>query len=185
VKDQASLILGFRDVARVRPDVDLLMVGDGPLRGELEGLASGPGLAGRVRFLGIRDDIPDLLRAVDVFALTSASEAASLTLMEAMASGLAAVVTDVGGNPELVRDGVEGWLVPRGDRRAIGAALLRVLDDPGRASAMGAAGRVAADRRFRLGRAVEDYLRLFREVLPRRRGPRGPRGPAPAAGIGS
>ena len=184
VKDQASLIEGFRAVAGARPDVDLLMVGDGPLRGRFEALVVELGLAGRVHFLGVRDDVPDLLRAVDVFALTSLSEAASLTLMEAMASGLPVVVTDVGGNPELVRDGVEGRLVPRGDRRAIGSALLEVLDDPTLASAMGRAGRASADRRFRLARTIEDYLDLFRQVRPRRRGRRraapGPR----AVGVG-
>jgi glycosyltransferase involved in cell wall biosynthesis len=169
VKDQKSLIEGFRAVAAARPDVDLLMVGDGPLRGELEALAVELGLTGRVHFLGVRDDVPDLLRAADVFALTSLSEAASLTLMEAMASGLPVVVTDVGGNPELVRDGVDGLLVPRGDRRAIGSALLKILDDPALASAMGQAGRTSADRRFRLARTVENYLDLFRQVLPRRR----------------
>jgi len=168
VKDQASLIDGFRDVARVRSDVDLLMVGDGPLRGELEAIASTRGLSGRVSFLGIRDDVPDILRAVDVFALTSLSEAASLTLIEAMATGLPVVVTDVGGNPELVGDGVEGLLVARGDRDAIGSAILRILDDPAGAAAMGAAGRATAGRRHRIERTVADYMKLFSEFMPRR-----------------
>lgn len=171
VKDQASLIEGFRDVAEARPDVDLLMVGDGPLRGELESRVAALRLGSRVRFLGVRDDVPDLLRAVDAFALTSLSEAASLTLMEAMASGLPVVVTEVGGNPELVRDGIEGLLVPRGDRRAIGTALLRILDDPSLASTMGAAGRARAATCYRLDQAVENYLGLFREVAHWRTAP--------------
>ena len=70
---------------------------------------------GSLRFLGVRSDVPDLLQAMDVFALTSVCEAASLTLLEAMAAGLPVVVTAVGGNPEIVRDGGEGLLVPRGN----------------------------------------------------------------------
>ena len=108
----------------------------GPLRGDLEYLVHGLGIEGRVRFLGVRYDVPDLLRAVDVFALTSVSEAASLTLLEAMASRLPVVVTAVGGNPEIVRDGVEGLLV-RGDADAAAAAFLRLLDDPAAAARMG------------------------------------------------
>lgn len=173
VKDQASLIHGFHAVATARPDVDLLMVGDGPLRGELEALVAGLGLAGRVRFLGIRDDIPDVLRAVDVFALTSVSEAASLTLMEAMASGLPVVVTDVGGNPELVRAGREGWLVSRGDHAAIASAILQVLDDPAAASAMGIAARDRAERSYRIEATIEGYMNLFERTMPQRRTARG------------
>ena len=85
--------------------------------------------------------MPDILGALDVFALTSVSEAASLTLLEAMASGVPVVVTAVGGNPELVRHGIDGLHVPRGDANATSAALLRILDDPALASHMGHAGR--------------------------------------------
>ena len=172
VKDQASLIHGFRKASRVRHDVDLLMVGDGPLRSELETLVSGLDLANRVIFLGVRDDVPNILRSVDLFALTSLSEAASLSLMEAMASGLPVVATDVGGNPELVRDEVEGLLVPRGDRDAIGEAILRILDDPAGAATMGAAGRATAKRRFQIDRTIENYMRLFYDVVPRFQGRR-------------
>ena len=146
VKDQAMLLRAFARVAAARPDVDLLLVGDGPLRGDLEASVERLGLRGRVRFLGVRADVPDLLRAVDVFALTSVSEAASLTLLEAMATMLPVVVTAVGGNPEIVRDGVEGLLVPRGDAEAAAGAFLCLLDDPAAAAAMGAAGRCSRSR---------------------------------------
>ena len=119
VKDHAMLLHAFGQAA-ARADVDLLLVGDGKLRGPLESLVASLGLTGRVRFLGVRPDVPDLLRAVDVFALTLVSEAASLTLLEAMASRLPVVVTAVGGNPEIVREGVEGLLVPRGTLRLRG-----------------------------------------------------------------
>jgi glycosyltransferase involved in cell wall biosynthesis len=170
VKDQASLIRGFRAVVASRSDVDLLMVGDGPLRGELEVLTTELDLIGRVHFLGVRNDIPDVLRVADIFALTSVSEAASLTLMEAMATGLPVVVTDVGGNSELVQEGIEGFLVPRGNSNAIASAILRILNDPARATAMGAAGRARAEQRYRIHRTIGDYLGLYRELAVRDRG---------------
>jgi glycosyltransferase involved in cell wall biosynthesis len=166
VKDQASLLRGFRDVAAARADTDLLLVGDGPKRGELEDLAASLGISDRVTFLGVRADVPDLLRASDVFALTSVSEAASLTLMEAKASGHPSVVTDVGGNPELVRDGREGLLVPRGDSAAIAQAILRLVDDPTAREAFGSAARARAEERYRLNRAIDAYYDLYRRVRP-------------------
>lgn len=159
VKDQFTLLRGF--AAAALPGVDLLMAGDGPLSGELEALAAQLGVRERVKFLGIRTDIPDLMRAADVFALTSVSEAASLTLLEAMATGLPSVVTAVGGNPELVRHEKEGLLVPRGDTGACAAALRRLFDDPVLAARLGAAARARARERYRLDRTVGEYFRLY------------------------
>jgi glycosyltransferase involved in cell wall biosynthesis len=161
VKDQRTLLRAFAEIARVRSDVDLLLVGDGALRLELEQLTGDLGLCGRVRFMGVRNDVADILKAADVFALTSVSEAASITLLEAMASALPVVVTAVGGNPEIVRNGIDGRLAPRGNARAIAAEILRVLDDPEEAIAM---GRAAADRvrvMFRLERAIDRYYELY------------------------
>jgi glycosyltransferase involved in cell wall biosynthesis len=139
-------------------------VGDGPLRGDLERQAQGLGLTGRVRFLGVRSDVPDVLQAADIFALLSVSEAASLTLLEALASRLPAVVTAVGGNPEIVRDGREGLLVPRGDAAAAASALLRLLDDPGTAGRLGEAGRARVEERYRLDGTVGAYWRLYQRL---------------------
>lgn len=161
VKDQATLLRGFAAAVPDLPGVDLLMVGDGPLRGELESLAVELRIPDRVKFLGIRADIPDVMRAADVFALTSVSEAASLTLLEAMATGLPAVVTDVGGNPEIVRHEREGLLFPRGDAAGCAAALRRLFRDPDLAAKLGAAGRARALDRYRLDRTVEEYYRLY------------------------
>jgi L-malate glycosyltransferase len=167
VKDHATLLRAFALAATSRPDVDLLLAGDGPLRPDLERLAAELEIAKRVRFLGVRSDVPELLRASDLFALTSVSEAASLTLLEAMASGLAVVVTNVGGNPEIVRDGVEGLLAPRGDAAAIADALGQLLDDPGRSAAMGAAGRARVEERYLLQRTVDSYFDLYRRLASR------------------
>ena len=170
VKDHATLLHAFARVAGARDGVDLLLAGDGPLRGELEAQAGRLGIAGRVRFLGVRSDVPDLLRAVDAFALTSVSEAASLTLLEAMASRLPVVVTAVGGNPEIVRDGVEGLLVPRGDAAAAADALLRLFDDPVGAATMGEAGRARVEARYQLSQTIDAYRRLYERLGQRIRG---------------
>jgi glycosyltransferase involved in cell wall biosynthesis len=167
VKDHAMLLRAFAAVAAARPDVDLLLAGDGPLRADLEKQAETFGITPRVRFLGVRPDVAAILQASDLFTLTSVSEAASLTLLEAMASGLAVVVTEVGGNPEIVRDGVEGLLVPRGDADAAAAALLQLLDDPARAAAIGSAGRQRVEERYQLQRTIDSYFALYQRVTGR------------------
>jgi L-malate glycosyltransferase len=167
VKDHATLLRAFATVVAARDDVDLLLIGDGPLRAGLEGLTRQLGINARVRFLGVRTDVPDLLRAADLFALTSVSEAASLTLLEAMASGLPVVVTAVGGNPEIVRHGAEGLLVPRRDAAATAAALLQLLEHPETAAAMGSAGRKCVEERYQLSRTIDRYLGLYQRLSPR------------------
>lgn len=167
VKDHPTLFRAFAGVARGRPAVDLLLAGEGPTRPALERLARDLGIADRVRFLGVRNDVPDLLSAVDVFALTSVSEAASLTLMEAMAAARPVVVTNVGGNPELVRDGIDGCLFPRGDPAAGARALLRMLDDSTFAAACGRSARDRALERFSLARTVDRYHALYRRLAGR------------------
>jgi glycosyltransferase involved in cell wall biosynthesis len=157
VKDHATLIQAFALMASRRPQTDLLLAGDGELRSELERQSRELGLESRIRFLGVRDDVPDLLHASDVFALSSVSEASSLTLLQAMGAGLPAVVTNVGGNPEIIRDGIEGLLVPRQDPTAFARALSELLADAGLRERMGSASRRRVDERFRLERTVQSY----------------------------
>jgi L-malate glycosyltransferase len=164
VKDHATLVTAFSQVANSRDDVDLLLVGDGKLRTNLEKQLSELGLTGRAHFLGVRSDVPELLRAVDVFALTSLSEAASLTVLEAMASELPVVVTAVGGNPEMVRHGREGLLVPRGDAPAIAGALLFLLGDPEARRRLGKAGRAQVQERYLLEQTIGAYWKLYRDL---------------------
>jgi glycosyltransferase involved in cell wall biosynthesis len=161
VKDQPTLLRAFALVADELPRVDLLLAGDGPLRSELESLAIELRLVKRIKFLGIRSDVANLMQAAEVFALTSLSEAASLTLLEAMASGLPVVVTDVGGNPEIVRQNHEGLLFPRGDRAACAAAFRRLFANPTLAAQFGAAGRARALDWYQLARTVERYYQLY------------------------
>jgi glycosyltransferase involved in cell wall biosynthesis len=170
VKDHAMLLSAFSTVAAEKPDVDLLLAGDGPLRQIIEQQVFGLHLQQRVRFLGVRSDVADLMQASDVFTLTSVSEAASLTLMEAMASALPAVVTDVGGNPEIIRSGTEGLLVPRGDAASLSNALLRLLSDAAFAGALAEKGRRRVLERYSLDRTVMNYYQRYATGASRVRG---------------
>lgn len=164
VKDHPTLLDAFQLVARAVSDVDLLLVGDGPLRGALEKQAAALGIAGRVRFMGVRDDVPDILAAIDVFTLSSLSEAASITLLEAMAAAVPVVVTEVGGNPEIVRKAIDGLLTPRGDASALAAALVEVLADTSLAASL---GRHAAERvrnRYQLDRTIQRYFEMYQDL---------------------
>jgi L-malate glycosyltransferase len=161
VKDHATLLRAFSETLLLREDIELLLVGGGPLRDSLEQQAISLGIAQRVRFLGIRNDVPAILSAADIFVLSSVSEAASLTLLEAMASAVPVVVTDVGGNGEIVRQGVEGLLTPRGDSSAMARAFLELLSDSDRASAMGLNGRARVEQSFRLENTINSYYRRY------------------------
>lgn len=164
VKDHDTLVRAFARVAAERPETDLLLVGDGPRREALTRLASELAIDDRVSFLGVRHDVPELLQAADLFCMTSLSEAASLTVLEAMAAGLPIVVTAVGGNPELVEEGRNGLLAPRGDHEAVAGALLRLASSPEERARMGAEGRRRVESSYRLDQTVDAYLELFRRV---------------------
>jgi L-malate glycosyltransferase len=164
VKDHATLLRGFAAMPSRSGDAQLILAGEGPLQEELESLAAGLGVRDRVQFLGVRTDVPALLRAADVFCLTSLSEAASLTVLEAMAARVPIVLTDVGGNPELVRDGIEGLLVPRGDAAAVGAALDRVLSDPALADRLSRAAEARVRAEYPLAATIGRYFELYAEL---------------------
>jgi glycosyltransferase involved in cell wall biosynthesis len=118
-----------------------------------------------VRFLGFRLDIAELLQAMDVFVLSSRSEGLSLTLLEAEAAGLPIVATRVGGNPEVVRDGESGFLVPSEDTAGLAAALAQLLQNPGLRARFGARGRELYHDGFTLQAMVTGYTQLYRAVV--------------------
>lgn len=140
-KDLPGMVDAFARVHAQRGDVALVLVGEGEERPAIEAAIARQGLDGRVILLGDRSDVPALLPAFTMFAMSSISEGYSIALLEACASGLPIVATDVGGNAEIVVDGVNGLVVPPQDPVALGDAILAVLDDPDRAAAMGRAGR--------------------------------------------
>jgi len=162
-KDPGTLLRALA-TARLAPWV-LLVSGDGELRAELEAQAEGLGLLGRVRFLGIRSDVPELLAASDVFVLPSRYEGHPLSAMEAMAAGRPVIATAVGGVPEVVRDGVTGLLVPPGDAVALAGAIGRLGRDEGLRQEMGRRGGLLAAEAFDVSRMAEAYDRLYQEVL--------------------
>lgn len=164
VKDQGTLLEAFARLEGGPSDLALVLIGDGPTSDRLRERATRPDLAGRVHFAGRRDDVPLLLRGLDVFTLPSLNEGISNTILEAMASGLPVVATRVGGNGELVEDAVTGTLVPVGDPTALAQALAAYAGDPHLRALHGKAGRQRAVDAFGLDRMVERYRRLYLEA---------------------
>ena len=162
-KGHADLIAALSHARAGLPDGwVLLCVGrdDGP-GAALKARAEALGIAGSIRWLGERNDVPALLAAADIGLLCSHQEGFSNSILEGMAAGLAMVVTDVGGNPEAVVDGVTGLVVPPRDPRAFGEALLALASDPERRAAMGEAGRRRVTEDFSLDACVARYARLY------------------------
>ena len=162
VKDQATLLRAFASLHADLPDTALVLVGDGAARAALQTLAASLGIESAVRLLGDRDDVSQLLQGFDVFALSSLSEGYSMALLEACASGLPIVATDVGGNREIVVDGRNGLLVPPSREAALADAIAAMLRDPARAAAFGAAGREWALREASTATMAARYDALYR-----------------------
>lgn len=160
-KDVATLIRAFKLLHDDMRDVTLKVVGDGEERGMLEQLAESLGLAGSVHFLGFRRDIPEVLADIDIFVLSSLSEGTSITLLEAMASGKPVVVTNVGGNPAVVRDGINGCIVPPADPAALASALRGLLADRVLREKMSAANIRCVHEHFSLKSMTSAYESLY------------------------
>jgi len=162
-KDFPTFLRAAAMIAAEVPDVDFLVVGEGGERAALEALARRLGLGARVVFTGLRHDVPRLLAAVDVFALTSLYEGFPNVLLEAMATGAVAVATDVGGCRELVTSGETGLLVPPRAPAAVAAAVGRVLRDPALARRLATAARQRVEGAFSIDvmarRTMDAYLR--------------------------
>ena len=154
-KDHRTLI----EAARLVPEAEFVVAGDGELRDELERMAEGA----RMRFLGMRDDVPELLASFDVFAFPSLFEGLCLAVIEAQAAGVPVVATPVGGIRETVVDGETGLLVPTEDPPALAAAIRRLLEDRPAAEAMAAEARRRVRERFSIERMVDATLALYRD----------------------
>jgi sugar transferase (PEP-CTERM/EpsH1 system associated) len=165
VKDQVALIRAFAALAAGHPQALLVIVGDGPCRSELERVTTELGLQSRVRLLGMSADVPAVMEALDLFVLPSIAEGMSNTILEAMASGLPVVATRVGGNPEMVEDGVTGALVPVRDAAALRQALGAYFEDESLRESHGKAGRQRASALFSLDRMGSAYFGLYGELL--------------------
>lgn len=164
-KNHADLIRAWSRVVTVHPGATLLVVGDGPSRGDLEWEVSAAGLGEAVKFLGRREDVAEILRGVDGVVSASLDEALPTALIEAGASGLPVVATDAGGTREIVVDGITGRLVPMRDVPALAEALLETIGDPVRAAEYGAAGRAQAHQKYSMAKWVDRLGRLYKEVI--------------------
>lgn len=169
-KGLVPLMRGFAGVARLNPLAFLLIIGDGAIRPELDALARSLGVdSQQIRFTGRVDvrEVPDWLRAADVFALTSPNEGFPCSLLEAMSVGLPSVVSNIPANLQLVEEGVHGLTVPFDGEEAIGAALLRLFGDPALRAGMGAAARRRVVENYSTDSVMERYEELFERVVSR------------------
>jgi len=164
-KDPFSLISAFAGAAWHTPALNLLLVGEGPLRSDIEALVRKMALEERVRFLGRRTDVPAILAAADVFVLSSLWEGNPLSVMEAMAAGKPVIATAVGGVPELVEDGVSGILVPPHEPEVLERAIMRLARDPALRQRMGKAAQKRALERFGVDRMAREYAHLYESLL--------------------
>jgi hypothetical protein len=165
IKRVDDLLRSFGALRGNGVDADLMLVGDGPLRAGLEGLARELGVADRTHFLGYQSDVAPFYAAADVVALSSANEGTPVTIIEAQAAGRPVVVTDVGGVRDVVADGETGYLVPAGDTDAFAGRLAALASDPQRREEMGRRGRDRVLPRYRVERLVDDVDRLYRTLL--------------------
>jgi glycosyltransferase involved in cell wall biosynthesis len=165
-KDHVTLLRATAIVREQLPTVRVVLVGSGPLETEMRQTVATLGLEANVLFAGSRGDVPEILPAFDVFALSSRFEGLPIALLEAMATGLACVATGVGGIPEVITDGVDGVLVEPGNPAQLAGAMVDVLRDPARRRALGRRA-VARAGDFEVAGAVRHIERVYDEALGR------------------
>ena len=171
VKDQLTLARAFVLLLQMVPQAGqplrLVMVGDGPLREQVADILDQAGAGALAWLAGERDDVPRIMRGLDLFVLPSLAEGISNTILEAMASGLPVVATAVGGNPELVDEGRTGTLVPPADPQAMAQAMLRYYADAAECRRQGREARRTAERRFGMTAMTNGYLAIYDKTLQR------------------
>jgi glycosyltransferase involved in cell wall biosynthesis len=147
-----------------RRDLRFVIVGEGPLRADIERQIQEHGLEGRVLLLGRRDDVPQILGALDIFVLPSLREGTPMALLEAMGAGVAAIASDVGGVRDVVDEGRTGLMVPSADASALARAIARLADDAALRTALGRAAKDAVRLRFSAGAMERRYESVYRGI---------------------
>jgi glycosyltransferase involved in cell wall biosynthesis len=165
LKDHATAIRAFAEMFAQQPHSRLALLGDGPLRAELETLAAQLGVSSAMRFLGQRNDVRALLPGLDAFVMPSLTEGHSIALLEAMAAGSAVLATGVGGNPEIVEDGESGLLVAPGNPSALTAAMRRLMDDRLLAARLSVTARAWAEQHVSVRAMADAYEAIYAEAL--------------------
>jgi len=163
-KNHGLLINAFAKGPASDPRAHLVLAGEGSLRAELQERVNKLGLTSRVHFLGLRTDIPDVLGAADVFVLSSDYEGNPLAVIEAMAAGLPIASTAVGGVPELLQNGKEGFIVQPGRAEQLSEAMATLLKDGNLRRAMGAAAATRAREKFDVSAMIRAYEELYDEI---------------------
>ena len=146
-------------------DAVLCMVGDGPDRERLEQLAHDLGIARSTYFVGYQEEVAGYYRLFDAFLLPSVNEGTPVSAIEALASGTPVVATRVGGVPDVVRDGIDGFLVEPGDTDAAAERLAELAGDPALRARLGTSGSAYVRARYSVDRLVDDVDRLYRSLL--------------------
>jgi glycosyltransferase involved in cell wall biosynthesis len=165
VKRTDDVVRALRELVDLGVDAYVCLVGDGPDREHLEVLAHELGVIKRCLFVGYQDDVARFYNAIDVLLLPSVNEGTPVSVIEALAAERPAVATGVGGIPDVVRDGVDGYLVGVGQPAALAARLAELAGDPERRARMGAEGRARVMERYSVDRLVDDIDRLYRSLL--------------------
>ena len=164
-KNHELFLSGAARILAKHPATQFLVIGDGPRRGELETLAERLAIAPSVKFLGSRSDVPQLLSACDLVALTSHNEASPVSILEALSAGVPVVASNVGSVRETVAEGETGRLFPAGDLDAFVAAVVGLLDDGAARARFGAEGRRRVAQRWSLQAMVRGYEQLIETIL--------------------
>jgi glycosyltransferase involved in cell wall biosynthesis len=164
VKRHVDVLAAFANVRASHSKAQLVLIGDGPLCGDVEKQIAELRLTAHVSLLGARSDIDRILPALDAFVLASNTEGLSNAILEAQACALPVVATNVGGNPDLVRPGETGWLVPAENPQALASALNEVLAHPQVARDVGAQSRMSVQRDHSVDAMAAAYERLYREL---------------------
>jgi N-acetyl-alpha-D-glucosaminyl L-malate synthase BshA len=165
VKRTLDLVKAFARVKKEIQSVKLLLVGDGPERAKAWRLAQKLEIDQSVQVLGVRQDIPDILSQTDVYVLTSGMEGNPLSILEAMSSGVPVVATDVGGVPEIIKDGKEGFLAPKGDIEQISEKIITLLKDQKLRSEFGKAARERTCHEFSPDKVIPQYERVYEQII--------------------
>ncbi|MGO8796745.1 MAG: glycosyltransferase [Candidatus Sulfotelmatobacter sp.] len=161
VKNHPAFLRAAAKLSQKFPAAEFLLVGDGPLRPQLEQMAADLGIQQKVLFAGERHDIPAMLASMDVSVLISSSESLSNVILESMAAGVPVVATEVGGNPELVRNGETGLLVPAGDEAKLVEALALLLRDASLRSQYAGRSREFARAHFHIDQVCRQLEQLY------------------------
>jgi glycosyltransferase involved in cell wall biosynthesis len=169
-KGQRTLLEAIPRVLREVPETRFVIVGEGELESDLKRRARDLGIAGQVIFPGFRDDVSSFLSIFRIFVMPSHMEGLGTAVLDALAVRLPVIATTAGGIPEMIRDGVNGLLVPVRDPAALARALVSLLRDPARAQALGEEGYRTVRREFSVETMVEQTRGIYQEVLDGKRG---------------